>query len=114
MDHSIARFQNVYNIPNMRISGHTCRTNLPSNTAMRGYGSPQVHLIHDSIISHVADYLGINKDQVQETNLLQDGDKLVYGLEMKDCNVKKCWSTLKDKCQFTKKMSIVEEFNKLV
>ncbi len=98
----------------MRVGGHSCHTNLPSNTAMRGLGIPQALLITEHIISHIADSLDIDRIQVQEANLLQDGDKLVYGLEIENCNIKRCWSTLKEKCQYAKKKSIVEEFNKKV
>jgi hypothetical protein len=33
---------NVYKIPAVRVVGHTCKTNLASNTAFRGFGGPQV------------------------------------------------------------------------
>lgn len=32
----------TYHIPNIRGTGHVCKTNLPSNTAFRGFGGPQV------------------------------------------------------------------------
>ncbi len=31
-----------YHIPNVKLTGYTCKTNLPSNTAFRGFGLPQV------------------------------------------------------------------------
>ena len=32
---------NAYYLPNVRIEGRVCKTNLPSNTAFRGFGGPQ-------------------------------------------------------------------------
>jgi xanthine dehydrogenase molybdopterin-binding subunit B len=31
-----------YRIPNYRVRGKSCRTNLPSNTGFRAFGTPQV------------------------------------------------------------------------
>ena len=32
---------NAYYIPNVKVTGNCCKTNLPSNTAFRGFGAPQ-------------------------------------------------------------------------
>lgn len=34
-------FENSYYIPNAHVLGYSCKTNLPSNTAFRGFGGPQ-------------------------------------------------------------------------
>lgn len=34
-------FENSYYIPNAYVLGYSCKTNLPSNTAFRGFGGPQ-------------------------------------------------------------------------
>ena len=41
MERSMLHADNAYFIPNIAVSGTVCRTNLPSNTAMRGFGGPQ-------------------------------------------------------------------------
>ena len=43
MDRALFHSENCYKIPNMKVTGHVCRTNLPSNTAFRGFGGPQVY-----------------------------------------------------------------------
>lgn len=45
---------NVYEIPNMRILGRACLTNLPSNTAFRGFGGPQGMIITENWIERIA------------------------------------------------------------
>jgi hypothetical protein len=42
MDRAMFHVDNVYKIPAVRVVGHTCKTNLASNTAFRGFGGPQV------------------------------------------------------------------------
>ena len=42
LDRALFHVENAYHIPNLRVTGRVCRTNLPSNTAFRGFGGPQV------------------------------------------------------------------------
>lgn len=55
---------NAYNIPNLRGRGAACRTNLPSNTAFRGFGVPQSIMIVENMVNDVAMVLGRPADQV--------------------------------------------------
>lgn len=48
---------NCYKIPNMNLHGRICKTNLPSNTAFRGFGGPQGLMIAEQWMAHVAEYL---------------------------------------------------------
>ncbi len=41
LERAIFHIENSYQIPNVRVQGRVCRTNLPSNTGFRGFGSPQ-------------------------------------------------------------------------
>ena len=46
---------NAYFIPHWRVVGRNCRTNVPSNTAFRGFGGPQGMLVAETFISKVAE-----------------------------------------------------------
>lgn len=54
----------VYDIPDIRVDARLCKTNIMSNTAFRGFGSPQSHFIMENIVENVADYLNISPQQV--------------------------------------------------
>jgi xanthine dehydrogenase/oxidase len=41
MERAVFHIDNAYRIENLRCHGIVCRTNLPSNTAFRGFGGPQ-------------------------------------------------------------------------
>jgi xanthine dehydrogenase/oxidase len=56
-------FENGYYIPNVRVRGYVCKTNLPSNTAFRGFGGPQGMFFGESMIRQIASYL--NKDPLE-------------------------------------------------
>lgn len=60
----LLHMDNVYNIPNLRGRAAACRTNLPSNTAFRGFGVPQSLLVVENMLNDVAMVLGRPADQV--------------------------------------------------
>ena len=49
MERALFDMENCYLIPNIRGQGYICKTNIPSNTAFRGFGGPQVSYLLDSI-----------------------------------------------------------------
>lgn len=55
---------NCYKIPNIRGTGRLCKTNLPSNTAFRGFGGPQGMLIAEQWMSEVAVTCGLPAEEV--------------------------------------------------
>lgn len=65
---------NVYDIPNLRGRSAACRTNLPSNTAFRGFGVPQGLLVVENMINDVAMSLGRPADQVGSWSLSRCGE----------------------------------------
>lgn len=55
---------NTYYVPNVDITGYLCKTNLPTNTAFRGFGGPQGLFVCETWISQVANRLGVNPEKV--------------------------------------------------
>ena len=56
--------ENAYKIPNVRVTGYVCKTNIPSNTAFRGFGGPQGMMMAEQMITDVALTLGISVTKV--------------------------------------------------
>ena len=54
MERSMLHADNAYFIPHLAVSGTVCRTNFPSNTAMRGFGGPQGIAAIENIIEEIA------------------------------------------------------------
>lgn len=78
---------NVYNIPNFRGLGYTCKTNLATNTAFRGFGGPQGLFFAESWITDVASVCGLAQHEVREKNFYKEGDKTHFSQELDDCQV---------------------------
>ena len=56
---------NAYNIPVARIRGRVCKTNLPSNTAFRGFGGPQGVMMGEEIVEKIALVLDVRPEKVR-------------------------------------------------
>ena len=70
---------NCYNFSNLRVQGKAMMTNVPSNTAFRGFGGPQGMLVAEDIMCKVANRLNMSVDEVRQVNFLKIGDRLPYG-----------------------------------
>jgi xanthine dehydrogenase large subunit len=68
MERSMLHADNAYFIPNIAVSGTVCRTNRPSNTAMRGFGGPQGIAVIENVIEEIAAFLGIDALDVRRRN----------------------------------------------
>ncbi|KAG0458419.1 hypothetical protein HPP92_023576 [Vanilla planifolia] len=87
LERALFHSDNVYSIPHIRVSGKVCFTNLPSNTAFRGFGGPQGMLIAENWIHHVSMELHRSPEDIRAGALVQvytDGSVLVThgGVEM--------------------------------
>lgn len=64
LERTLFHSTNAYFIPNVKIFGASCRTNLPPSTAMRGFGGPQGMFVMESAIAKVAETLAIPREQI--------------------------------------------------
>jgi xanthine dehydrogenase large subunit len=85
---------NSYAIPNVRVWGAPCKTNIPPATAFRGFGGPQGMFVIESAITRAAEALGLDRETVQERNLLRPGDAFPYGQVASTVRIRECWREL--------------------
>ena len=78
MARAILHSDNCYRIPNVKLNGYMCRTNLASNTAFRGFGAPQGQFVCETWMTQIAKYLNINPEKV--TIKLELWSTLLYWL----------------------------------
>ncbi|MBD2188030.1 molybdopterin cofactor-binding domain-containing protein [Pseudanabaena mucicola] len=91
LERSLFHSTNAYYIPNVRIFAAACRTNLPPNTAMRGFGAPQAMFVIESAIAKLADALDMPREEVQAKNLLQPQQLLPYGQQFQSDGLQTSW-----------------------
>ncbi len=82
---------NAYYIKNVLTTVHSCKTNLPPNTAFRGFGGPQGMFVIESAIAKAAEKLNIPAYKIQEANLLKENDMFSYGQIATQVAAKSSW-----------------------
>ncbi len=92
LDRTLFHCVNSYYIPNVRATGYSCRTNVPPNTAFRGFGGPQGMFLVEAAIYRAAEALGVDASAIQAKNLLQEGDTFPYGQVTERCNARRTWN----------------------
>ena len=94
MDRALMHVDNVYRIHSIRARGFICRTNLPSNTAFRGFGGPQGMHVTEHAIDLVARNLGKSPEEIRTLNMYDDGDLALCKQILDGCQAKPCWKEL--------------------
>jgi len=103
---------NSYFIPNVTTTVYSCKTNLPPNTAFRGFGGPQGMFVIESAIAKAANEIGVNKRLIQEANLIVENDEFSYGQIATQVEAQKSWFATKEKFNLNKLEKEIESFNK--
>lgn len=114
MERCACHITNTYHVPNVRVSGYSCATNLPSNTAFRGFGAPQGMFFAESIIDHMSRELNIHPNTLRENNLFVDGQTTLYNQSIANFTVKKCWNEVLTRSKYSVISDEVVQFNKYV
>ncbi|XP_078254947.1 xanthine dehydrogenase/oxidase-like [Rhinoraja longicauda] len=112
MERALFHMGNAYNIPNIRGVGHVCKTNLPSNTAFRGFGAPQGMLIAETWMDAVIQKSGLPANQVRRLNLYKEGDITHFSQKLEDVNIERCWEECVESSSYHSRRSAVDEFNR--
>ena len=91
LERTLYHSTNIYYIPNARISGACCRTNLPPNTAFRGFGGPQGMFVIECALEKIAEALNKPKVEIQQKNLLKKGDPFPFGQRYQNNHARQAW-----------------------
>ncbi len=102
---------NAYYIENVKTTVYSCKTNLPPNTAFRGFGGPQGMFVIESAIAKAAHELGISAKEIQANNLLKNGDEFSYGQIAQKVEAKNSWDTAINTYQLANLEKEIEQFN---
>ena len=110
LERTLFHCTNSYFIPNVTATAYCCRTNLPPNTAFRGFGGPQGMFVIESAIAHAAEKLGVSAAEIQKKNLIDNGDEFPYG-QIAESEAITSWKQADDKFNFAKLQREADEFN---
>lgn len=112
MERTLFHSTNAYFVPNVNAKAYSCKTNLPPNTAFRGFGGPQGKFAIEAAIVKAADSLGISPSIIQKNNLVKDGDELSYGQILQQTEAHHAWETCMSQYDYEAQKVRIAEFNK--
>ena len=111
LERTLFHCTNSYYIPNVTAVAHSCKTNLPPNTAFRGFGGPQGMFVIESAIDAAAKKIGVNAAVIQQKNLLKDGAEFPYGQIVQHSEATNCWNAATEKYDLNKLQQEIDLYN---
>ena len=112
LERTLFHTTNSYFVPNVRATAYSCKTNLPPNTAYRGFGGPQAMFVIESAIAKAANSLNIDAAVIQKNNLIIDKDEFPYGQIAENTLALKSWESAESEFDIEKIKKDIEIFNK--
>ena len=110
LERTLFHCTNSYYVPNVTATAYSCRTNLPPNTAFRGFGGPQGMFVIEAAITHAGEKLGVDRTEIQRRNLINEGDEFPYG-QRAESDAITTWEQGDAKYKFERLQKEVDEFN---
>ncbi len=114
MERTLLHTDNCYFLPNVELTGQVCFTNLPSNTAFRGFGGPQAMVVIENILEAIAEHTGLDAFDVRMRNLYGVGERNItpYGQLFDRNHLPEIFATLAARSQYRKRREEVTRFNR--
>ncbi len=113
LERAMLHTDNAYYVPNFRVTGRLCRTNLPSNTAFRGFGGPQGVVNIENIIEEIALHLGKDALDVRQTNCygINERDITPYGQRVDNNTLPALFAQLRQASDYDRRQMEIAKFN---
>jgi xanthine dehydrogenase large subunit len=113
LERAMLHVDNAYFIPNFSVVGCVWKTNLPSNTAFRGFGGPQGMAAIETIVDRVARQLHLDSAEVRRRNFYGEGDRDTthYGQRVESNHLPVMYEHISESAAYAARRKAVDEFN---
>ncbi len=113
MERAMLHCDNSYYIPNFSVTGRVWKTNLPSNTAFRGFGGPQGMAAIETVIDRIARELNKDAADVRRMNFygLAEDNVTHYGETVENNRLPAIYDQLMKSSEYGRRREAVNEFN---
>ena len=114
LDRALFHSDNAYFLPAVKLTGRVAKTNLPSNTAFRGFGGPQGMALIEEVINRIAETRGLDPAEVRRRNFYGPAPRNLtpYWQEVKDNRIERVWSELLERSRYSERRREIEEANR--
>ncbi|MFH1321242.1 MAG: molybdopterin cofactor-binding domain-containing protein [Bacteroidota bacterium] len=93
----------LYKFSNYKYDGYRVNTNLPPCGAMRGHGTPHPRFAFESLLSMIADDIGVNHIDIRLKNAMEPEYRTCNDLDIHSCEFKACLIKVREKSGWDKK-----------
>ena len=113
LERAMLHADNAYFVPHMSVVARVWKTNLPSNTAMRGFGAPQAMAAVETVIDRIARELNIDAAEIRRRNLYGGEKRNVthYGQEVEGNRLGLLFERILASSAYTARREQVNAFN---
>ena len=98
-----AMLPTLYEIPNYKYDGYRVNTNLPPCGAMRGHGCPHPRFAFESLLSMIAEDLGLDPIEVRLRNAMQPESRTCNDLDIHSCEFEACLRSVRERSGWNEK-----------
>ena len=113
MDRALFHVDSSYYVPNIRVEGRVCNTNIPSNTAFRGFGGPQGMVVIEEAMNKAAETLGVDPTDLRCKNFYGDAPRNIapYGQTIEANRLPQLVPELMNQADYERRRSEIAAFN---
>jgi len=113
MERAMLHVDNAYFVPHMSVLARVWKTNLPSNTAFRGFGGPQGMAAMETIIDRIARYLKKDALEIRYKNFygIETNNVTHYGQKIENNRLFVIYEQLMKSSEYHKRRREVDDFN---
>lgn len=113
LERAMLHAENAYYLPDVSITGKAWKTNLPSNTAFRGFGGPQGMAVIENAIDQVARFLKKDAAEIRFLNFYrhETNNLTPYGQKVENNRLFLMYESLMKSASYTERRKEIGKFN---
>lgn len=113
LERAMLHSDNAYYVPNFSVEGRVWKTNLPSNTAMRGFGGPQGMAAMETVIDRIARYLKKDPTEIRRKNFygIASHNTTHYEETVENNRLHMIYEQIVKSSEYEKRRKEIDEFN---
>lgn len=113
LERALFHIDNAYFLPAVRVQGLVWKSNIPSNTAFRGFGGPQGIAVIETVIDRIARLLKKDAADIRQLNLYNENERNTTHYEQKiELNrLPKIYEKLMASSDYFKRRALANQFN---
>ncbi len=114
LERAMLHAENSYYLPNAKIIGKAYKTNLPSNTAFRGFGGPQGMAVIETAIDRIARFLKKDAAEIRKLNFYGIGENNItpYGETVSGNHLHVMFDQLMLSSDYSNRRKDIDQFNR--